>query len=108
MDRLVPNALNITVVAGRVGNGDVQGVRYQPVHDQYSARPVARHDHLHGLQQDLQVEPGRTLVDVFEIERHAFVVARVAAPADLPQTGHAGQHAQIVPAHAAVAGQFGH
>src|SRR5438874_2515210 len=64
--------------------------------------PAEKHDG-DGLDEDPQVEERGPVVNVFEVERDPAVEAGdVVAPADLPEAGDAGLHAES----AAVSGGF--
>src|SRR5690348_16730070 len=58
-------------------------------------RPGAAQDGGNRAQENLEVEPERPVVNVFEVEAHPFLeVGNLVAALDLPETGEAGLDAQ--------------
>src|SRR5207237_10726404 len=55
---------------------------------------AAEEDGGDGAEQDLQIERGRPVVDVLQIELHPAIEVDVVAAADLPETRQSGLHRQ--------------
>src|SRR5919201_6681222 len=59
--------------------------------------PLPQCDEARGLEQDLQVEPQRPLLEVAAIQRHHLADRDRRGASDLPDAGHARSHREPAP-----------